>query len=291
MSNIGGKKKENANLESKEFAKKVGLFEAKIIAVNPDIEEYKEVLGMELKADSKAVEYLGESKDGNKTLRLDFWLEEAKTSDKLKVTFFLENKMKENKDQTKKQYINSVGTCSWAADANDLASWFTTRDYRPAFVGEEELYNFLRTWLGNLDYRDAETVLELDWKKLMNGNVRDLKSQIDGEWATPVVALATIKTVEKDGEMKEYQGVYNKAFLSSYNLKFFRTVDYNNPKTQASLRDKKSKDLKPHERFVVNITGEYGCKDFFILKDAKEYNADDNLVASDAVISDDGADF
>jgi hypothetical protein len=199
--------------------------------------------------------------------------------------------MKENKDQTKKQYINSVGTCSWAADANDLASWFTTRDYRPAFVGEEELYNFLRTWLGNLDYRDAETVLELDWKKLMNGNVRDLKSQIDGEWATPVVALATIKTVEKDGEMKEYQGVYNKAFLSSYNLKFFRTVDYNNPKTQASLRDKKSKDLKPHERFVVNITGEYGCKDFFILKDAKEYNADDNLVASDAVISDDGADF
>jgi hypothetical protein len=28
-----------------------------------------------------------------------------------------------------------------------------------------------------------------------------------------------------------------------------------------------------------------------IFKDLKEYNSDDNLVASDAVISDDGADF
>jgi hypothetical protein len=291
MSNIGGKKREQMVFENKDFAKKVGLFEAKVIAVNPDIEEYKEVLGMELKDDSKAIEYLGESRDGNKTLRLDFWLEEAKAKEKLKLTFFLENKIKENKDQTKKQYINSVGTCSWASDPNDLASWFTTREYRPAFVGEEELYNFLRTWLGNLDYRDAETVLELDWKKLMNGNVRDIKSQIDGEWCTSVVSLATIKTVEKDGEMKEYQGVYNKAFLPSYNIKSFRLVDYNSPRIQAALRDKKSKDLKPHERFVVNVTGEYGCKDFYILKDMKDYNADDNLVASDAVISDDGADF
>ena len=291
MSNIGGKKKESANFEGKDFAKKVGLFEAKVIAINPSIEEYKEVLGMELKEDSKAIEYLGESRDGNKTLRLDFWLEEVKNMEKLKLTFFLENKIKENKDGTKKQYINSVGTCSWAADPNDLAEWFTTREYRPAFVGEEELYNFLRTWLGNLDYRNSATVLELDWKKLMNGSTRDLKSEIDGEWCTPVVALATIKTVEKDGEMKEYQGVYNKAFLSSYNIKQFRLVDYNNSKTQAVLRDKKSKDLKPHERFVVNVTGEYGCKDFFILRDMKDYNADDNLVASDAVITDDGADF
>jgi hypothetical protein len=145
--------------------------------------------------------------------------------------------------------------------------------------------------LGALDYRDAETTLQLEWKKLMKGNVKDLKDQVDGEWCTNFVALATIRTVIKDEETKEYQGVYNKAFLPEYTLKQFRLTDYSNSSVLSGLRGKKSKDLKPHERFVLNVTGEYGCKDFYIFKDLKEYNSDDNLVASDAVISDDGADF
>jgi hypothetical protein len=290
MSNIGGKKKEQAQ-EQREYAKKVGLFEANVIAINPTMEEYKDVLGMELKEDSKAVEYLGTSQDGNTTLRVDFWLEEVKNKDKFKVTFFLENKERTNKDETKKQYINNVGTCSWADDANNLPSWFAGREYRVAFTGEEDLYNFVKTWLGNLDYRDAETTLQLEWKTLMKGNLKDLKSQIDGEYCTTVVALATIKTVVKDDAAKEYQSVYNKGFLASYNLKQFRLVDYNSPSVLSNVRSKKIKDLKPHERFVLNVTGEYGCKDFYIFKDLKEYNSEDNLVASDAVISDDDSSY
>ena len=289
MSNIGGKKKEQG--QQTEYAKKVGLFEANVIAINPTMEEYKDVLNMELKEDSKVIEYLGKSQDGNTTLRVDFWLEEVKNKDKFKVTFFLENKERTNKDETKKQYINNIGTCSWADDANNLPSWFAGREYRVAFTGEEDLYNFVKTWLGNLDYRDAETTLQLDWKTLMKGNLKDLKSQIGGEYCTTVVALATIKTVVKDDAAKEYQSVYNKGFLASYNLKQFRLVDYNSPSVLSNVRSKKSKDLKPHERFVLNVTGEYGCKDFYIFKDLKEYNSEDNLVASDAVISDDDASY
>jgi hypothetical protein len=289
MSIIGGKKRE-LNVENTNV-KRVGLFEANVIAINPTMEEYKDVLGMELKEDSKAVEYLGTSQDGNTTLRVDFWLEEVKNKDKFKVTFFLENKERTNKDATKKQYINNIGTCSWADDANNLPSWFAGREYRVAFTGEEDLYNFVRTWLGELDYRDAETTLQLEWKTLMKGNLKDLKSQIGGEYCTTVVALATIKTVVKDDGAKEYQSVYNKGFLASYNLKQFRLVDYNNPSVLSNVRSKKTKDLKPHERFVLNVTGEYGCKDFYIFKDLKEYNADDNLVASDAVISDDDSSY
>jgi hypothetical protein len=289
MSNIGGKKKEQG--QQTEYAKKVGLFEANVIAINPTMEEYKDVLNMELKEDSKAIEYLGKSQDGNTTLRVDFWLEEVKNKDKFKVTFFLENKERTNKDETKKQYINNIGTCSWADDANNLPSWFAGREYRVAFTGEEDLYNFVKTWLGNLDYRDAETTLQLDWKTLMKGNLKDLKSQIGGEYCTTVVALATIKTVIKDDSSKEYQSVYNKGFLASYNLKQFRLVDYNSPSVLSNVRSKKSKDLKPHERFVLNVTGEYGCKDFYVFKDLKEYNSEDNLVASDAVISDDDASY
>lgn len=291
MSSIGGTKRESTGGESN-FSKKVGLFEANVIAINPTIEEFKDVIGMELKEDSKAAEYLGETKDGNTYLRVDVWLEEVKSKEKFKTTFFLEDKERVNKDGTKNQYINSIGMCSWAGDENDLADWFTKgRDYRVAYTGEEDLYNFLRTWLSELDYRNAETTLQLEWKKLMRGNLKDLKDQINGEWCKSVVALATVITKERDGESKEYQGVYNKAFIGGYALKQFRNIDYNNRKTQADLKNKKPRDLKGHEKFVVNVSGEYGCKDYYIFSDLQEYNADDNLVASDDYLSDDGADY
>ena len=279
--NIGGKKREQQNFEN---VKRVGLFEGKVVAVNPDAEEYQGLLGIELKEDSKATDYLGKSQDGNKTLRLDIWLEEIKTKDKFKVTFFLEDKEKENKDGTKKQYINSVGVCSWADDPNNLPKWFAERDYRVAFVGEEELYTFMRCWLSELDYRDAETTLQLEWKSLMKGNVKDIRAQINGEFSTSVVALATVKSTSKDGDTREYQNVYNKAFLPPYTLKQFRLVDYHDAKLLQSLREKKTKDLKPVEKFVINVTGEYGCKDFYVFKDLKEYNPSENVVTTDKVV-------
>jgi 1,2-phenylacetyl-CoA epoxidase catalytic subunit len=288
MSSIGGKVRET---QESNYTKKVGLFEAKIIAVNPTLEQFKDVLGMEVQEDSKLAEYLGESKDGNNTLRVDFWLEEVKNGDKFKVSFFLEDKERENKDGTKQQYINEIGMCAWADDPNNLPEWFTKREYRQAYTGEEDLYNFLRTWLGKLDYRDADTVLQLEWKKLMKGNVRDIKDQVGGEYATNVVALATVITKERDGEIKEYQGIYNRAFLPAYSLKNFRLVDYSSREELSRIAAKKSSELKPHERFVLNITGEYGCKDYYILKDLQEYNPDDNLVASDATLSSDGGDY
>ena len=286
---IQGDQREQKQVQ--EFAKKVGLFEAEVVAINPTAEEYKEALDIELPAESKATEYLGKSRDGNTYLRVDVWLKDVKSGDKFKTTFFLEDKERENKDGSKKQYINNIGRCAWADDANNLADWFAKRDYRVAYVGEEELYEFLRTWLGKLDFMKEDSVLQADWKKLMKGNVSELKGQVDGAYCTNIGALATIIMKEKDGESKEYQGVYNKAFLPAYALKNFRLINYNDVTVQSALRGKKLKDLKPHERFVINVTGEYGCRDFYILRDLKEYNAEDNLVASDAVLSDDGDDF
>ncbi len=287
---IQGDKRERQQ-QQPEVSKKVGLFEARVIAINPTAEEFKDVLDIDLPEESKVTEYLGTSRDGNTFLRIDIWLEEAKKKDKFKVTFFLEDKERENKDGSKKQYINNIGKCAWADDPNNLSEWFAKRDYRVAFVGEEELYEFLRTWLGDLDYTKESTVLQLEWKKLMKGNLKDLKEQVNGAYCVNVAALATITVKQKDGENKEYQSIYNKAFLPAYYLKNFRLINYNDPTVQSALRAKKSKDLKPHERFVVNVTGEYGCKDYYILRDIQEYNPDDNLVASDKVLTSDGDDY
>ena len=290
MSSIGGTRRENQG-NSEDFSKKVGVFEANVIAINPTIEEFKSKLDIELKEDSKAAEYLGETKEGNTYLRVDIWLEEVKTKEKFKTQFFLEDKERENKDGTKKQYINSVGICTWADDENNLPEWFTQgRDYRVAYVGEEDFYNFLRNWLSALDYRSAETTLQLEWKKLMRGNVKDIKDQINGEWCASIVSMATIISKEKEGETKEYQGVYNKAFVGGYAMKHFRNIDYNSDKQMALLKSKKPKDLKAHEKFVVNIIGEYGCKDYYSFRELTEYDPSDNLASSDSYVGgeDDG---
>jgi hypothetical protein len=117
MSGIGGTKREAVSGDN--FAKKVGLFEANIIAVNPTIEEFKTKLGRDLKEDSKAVEYLGESKDGNTTLRIDFWMQSiTNEDDKFKVTFYLEDRERQNKDKI--HYIGNAFPHNYA-DAWDDA--------------------------------------------------------------------------------------------------------------------------------------------------------------------------
>ena len=293
MSSIGGKIREQSSGSSDgNYEKKVGIFEANVVAINPTAEEYSSILGREISPDSKATEYLGETKDGNTYLRIDVWLQEVKNQDNFKVSFFLEDKQRQNRDGTKNQYINSVGTTSWADDESNLYDWFTKdRDFRIAYVGEEDLYNFMQKWLSKLDYRDVETELQLDWKKLMRGDVRDLKSQIGGDYCSTVVSMATVVVRERDGESKEYQGIYNKGFLSGWAMKFFRAVDYTDRRVVESLKSKASRDLKQHERFVVQVSGEYGCKDYYILKEIESYNPGDNLVASDKHISEDEADY
>lgn len=292
MATIGGERKENNG----DYAKRVGLFVGRVLTVNPTEKEFKDILGMELKEDSKACEYLSE-KDGNTLLRIDFWLEPVKANadapkeKPFKVSFFLEDKVRMNKDNTKTQYINNIGNCCWATDEDSLPAWFAKREFREAYHGEEDLYEFLRSWLNKLSYGSEKTELSLDWKQLMKGNVKMIKSQIEDEWAGNLGCMATVIVKEVEGELKEYQSVYNRAFLPEYSLKHFRLVDYDSESVRQALALKESKDLKPHERFVNKVYGEYGCKDFFILKDLREYDPNDNPVTSDAPLTDGGAEY
>lgn len=267
--------------------RQIGIFEGEVIAINPNVEEYKELLGIELPEDSKMTEYIGETKNQNRYLRIDIWMRDAKTEQNFKVGFFLEDKERSNKDETKFQYINNVGVTSWAASESSLPDWFKKRDYRIAKAGEEELYTFLRAWMSKLDYKDTATELELTWSKLMKGNVKEIKDQIGGAYSKKVVACAIVTSSDKDGQIHYYQGVYNRAFLPEGSLKYFRLINYNDEEVLNSLRKKKPSDLKFHEKFVASISDlEYGCKDVYSLKEIELFDENVHLVAGDKVIED-----
>lgn len=265
--------------ELKSYEKMVGLFEASVVSINPNREELEKLLNIpELEKDP---EYLKEDeKDGKQTLSVSVWLEEVVSKQLFNVRFFLKDSFRTNKDGTKNQYINTVGTASWADEPENLPSFMLKdgREIRQANVGEEEMYNFFRAWL-TLDTRDTDAKIELDWKKLMRGNVKEIQDLMESGYTQNVVALATIRT-SKDGE-KEYQQVYNRAFLPGYTLKYFRLGGKSRPKFV--------------DKFAENIEDpEYGCKEFYgePLTTLHTYNPEENVATNDnAAITEDGPDL
>lgn len=280
---IAGTKRES--LETKEYAKKVGLFEAKVIAINPDNEWYNDELGIQLKEDSKATVYLGVTDEGVKTLRVDVWLQDIKTSDKFKVTFYLKDKAIISKSG-KTQFITDQCTTSYAESEDYLPTWFVKRDYHVAREGEPDLCTFLATWTNINFYEDQDAKIVLEWKDLMKGNVSELREQIEASAKETIVAMATVKTVETAEGVKEYQAVFNKAFMPSYGLRQIRQITVNKDYITRISR-KPAKELKVYDRFILKIAGEYGCKEFYSFDELKVYDASSNFVASDKVIADD----
>jgi len=286
---IGGVKREVSSMP--EFEKKVGLFEANVVAINPDGEELNELLGVKTEEEARPINYLDTAPDGTNRVRIDVWLEEVKSKQKFKMSMWLEDKIRESRDGLKKQYINEAGASCWATEQGNLADWFIKREYREAHVGEEIFYNFLRTWLGKLDYNSPRTTLVVAWNKIMRNSLSELRAQIGGEWTNSIVAMATIQTKEREGEVREYQSVYGKAVLPVSALKQFRLVDYHNADVLRRIQSAVPRDLSIAEKFVKEVTGQFGCRDYYRFKDIESYNPNNNVATSDKVISDDGADF
>lgn len=269
--------------EFKEYVKRVGLGEFKVIAINPDREEITKILGSYEK--EKDPEYIGEKDDIN-YVRLEFWLKDLKFQEIFKLSFFLKDQNRMNKDQTKYQFINVVGRTAWAEGEDTLHPKFAARDFRKAKIGEEEFYNFITNWL-ELKYEEIGTRVEFDLKKLFKGNVSEIREQIGGNLDGTVICLATVQIVESKDDQgnitrSEYQKIYNRGFLPGYNIKQIRlkVLDQRYLDYIAGAATK-----KPLEWFLLKITDEnYGCKDFYggiPIKEIREYDPSENLAASD----------
>lgn len=292
MSGVQGKVR-----EQKEYIKKTGFFEGEVVAINPDREKLESLLGVDLEKDpeylgSKEVEVKMKNEAGEEEVikkevtKCDvvIWVRDVETDEKRSIRFYLQNIPKINKDKNKKQFINNLGTLSWADKKENLEAWFTKRGedtYRQAFQGEDELYRFLTVWLGKMDFKDANSLLSFDWNKFMKGNVKELIEQIGGVYSQTVVCLNLISVYEKDGETKEAEQVYNRDFLPGYIMKEIKMKNIDSiflSKAQATEKKKRSK----LQKFVIGVKDEeWGIKDYYTLGVLKEYDSADNVVTSD----------
>ena len=272
--------------------KMIGIGEFEVVEINK-----------ELDSDGKPIVYMSKSKDGDDKMKIAITLKDMKSGKYFPLTFWLEDKVVVWKTGTT-QYINSIGRSTSVDKPENLKEKFIAYPYHAAKVDEVNLVNFLNAWL-NID-RKSSYDLTLDWKALMNGSVKELrdlmKSELvinpDNKKIQTVVAMAVVKVVDKEGEIKEYNQIYNREFLAGYNMKLFRTTKF----TEELLNDLREKDkdssetkknyIKNYEKFAIDITDpKNGIKDAYFLGELKLYDSAENIVATDNVLSEEDATY
>lgn len=263
------------------YAKYVGIENFKVVAVNPDKEELGELLGAEI--DTEPVYTGKKDKDGNPMSTISIWAKGETIGEIFPIRFTLIDKERwSTKNPENQQFINQVGISSYADGKENLPDWFLAfidkktkvnqgdKTVRAARVGEEELYGFIRSYLHNINYSKPSADILYNFDDLMNGDVEQMKKDFNSDFAGTAVGVAVVRNVEKDGEIKQYQGVSTKAFLPGSLFKYFNLGSF------------PGWAKKSHENFIGSFLGEHGEKAFFSLDLIHPYDKEEDLTASNS---------
>lgn len=304
-----------------EFARKVGVFVGEIIAINPDAAKIAELYKMDTPAE-KEPEYTSEKdtdvpdhiEDGNvvkvtktvRNARIDVYIQDTKTTSVTKKSFFLSDQPFVKKDLTKQQYINVQGKTAWVDSPGNLPKKFThfldkqgnameEIPYHASVQGESELIEFLDTWLSIEKKKAFDLSISAD--NMFKGNFRELQGLVNSDLSSLVMGVYTVRAVDGDQGVQFYQDLWKK-FLPAFTIKFFQQIDFTPEKLKeivdkdVALRAKisgkeqiqNSDWLSNWEKFAMDITGEYGCKDSFSLKMAHDFDPETHYATQAATI-------
>lgn len=269
----------------------MGVAPVFVLAVNPNKVELEKLYDTELE---KAPEYVGEAEigqEGNKKkvpqVRLDFIVQtdadkcngiEMKT----KISFFIKKEWRYNRDETKVQVINKYGETTWLPIENakngtvpETLSWFEPADFRPAYIGEEELTAFIKAYLNipNKSFRKKDgSVVELKDKSeaearldkiadYFKGDFSELRNVIALQPKNKVKCMFGVRTTDDN---KQYQAVYTQKFLKN------NVTDYS--KLDEELQERKANGAYPDTEFSICDLKEYSVEatEFSAQKDDDE---------------------
>ena len=246
-----------------------------VLAVNPNKEQLEKLYNTQLE---NAPEYVGEVEVGEDkhkvpNVRLDFVVKtDAEKCGGIefttKVPFFIRKEYGYNRDQTKVQVIDKYGRTAWVtveqAKNHEIPVYKNgpaniDKDYRPAYVGEEDLTNFIKaylnipnvmkyvnnTWVMVDKPEDCEARLE-SIAEYFKGNFKELRDVIALQPNNKVKVLFGVRTTDDN---KQYQAVYNQMFLKN------NITDYS--KLDADLQERKANGAYPTTEFTVGDLKEY----------------------------------
>lgn len=239
--------KGNASKEAQEFKRFIGVCPVFVKAVNPNKAEHEKLFNTTLEEAPVYVQDK-EDNDGNsyKNVRISVVLQpdvEKIGFDMPLVTMplFITNQKQHGANSGKYQVVDKYGRFAWATEAEISAKEIPTynngkkadisNDYRIAYVGEEDLTNFIRAFLcipsitkwdnnekcmvPNTDVKPEECECRLDietFEKFFKGNFSEIKDILGFQPTNKVKVCLGVRT---DANGKLFQSVYTKKFISN----------------------------------------------------------------------------
>ena len=265
-----------------DFKRYIGVAPCFIKGLNPNKAQLEEIYGNPL---DKEPEYVGtvEVTEGtNKVkypnVRLSFLMlpDPEKVGVELKpisIALFLQKRYRYNKDQTKVQVIDKYGRTAWVTIEqckNHEIPMYSNgpanldKDYRPAYVGEEDLTNFLISYLNIpsvMRYNNAEkkwymvdhpedSECRLDHiEDYFKGDFSELRQALSLQPTNKVKVLFGIRT---DNEGRQYQTAFTQMFLKN------NVSDYS--KLDAAVQERKNNGAYSTTEFEAVDFHEYSVK-------------------------------
>lgn len=233
----------NESKEAQEFKRYTGVAPVFIKAVNPDKKEHEALFNTTLEEAPKYVDNR-EDQNGNtyKNARIALVLQ----PDVEKIGFemplvtmalFLQDRPRVGATSGKTQVIDKYGRTAWAT-ADELAAHAIPmyangpadidKDYRPAYVGEEELMEFVKAYLcipslttwdaenrkmvPNTKVKPEECECRFDnLDKIFKGDFSEIKDALGFQPTNKVKVLLGVRTDVETGRL--FQAVYTRKFL------------------------------------------------------------------------------
>lgn len=216
----------------------IGVAPVYVVGTNPSKSELEALYDTTLEKD---VEYVGTQEVNGKNVpyaRIDFVVRYVNDDKEpvftTKVSYFIRKEYRFNGDGTKVQVIDKYGRTAWVtkeqANAHEIPTYANgpaniDKDYRPAYVGEEDLTNFIKVYLNipNVQkYIDGKWVLvdnpseceaRLDGiDKFFAGDFKELKEIMSYQPNNKIKVLFGVRTTD-DG--KQYQAAYTQMVLKN----------------------------------------------------------------------------
>ena len=265
--------------EAAEIKRFTGVGSVFVVGVNPNKSELEKLYERELDKDP---EYVTE-KDGVVSARIDFIVKTdtaAKCNNDIelltKVSMFIRKEYRFNKDKTKVQVIDKYGRTAWVtkeqAKNHEIPVYSNgkpaniDKDYRPAYIGEEDVTNFLKLFLGipnvekwvkNEETGRREVVGLIDnpqdcecrldhIEDYFKGKFNEIKDAISLMPNNKIKALFGVRTTD-DG--KQYQDVYTRKFLSNVVSVYDKLAE--------DVQSNKDNGAYPNTEFVIADLQEY----------------------------------